>query len=292
MIISYLSGRLGNQMFIWATGYALAKENNQKFVVYKLPCITKQIKQKYELSCFKLDKDTKYYSVPLSLNLYTIKLFLARVLKRFNLNFRVKTFTPKQCERIREKHMSYSKIELSADKKDHILTGYWQSPKYFDKYREDIIRQLQPNFKLSKLTENMIDKVTKSTYSVSIHIREGDFVNNNACLSMDYYKKAMALISKDHPDSEFFVFSDNYEWSRKGIDSVSFKVTFMERESEKSPFEDIWVMSKCNANIIANSSYGWWGAYLNTAKDKVVIAPHEIFSTLNYDAAKEDWIII
>ena len=177
--------------------------------------------------------------------------------------------------------------ELEYKENSHYyLDGYWQSEKYFIEI-EDIIRDnLKP-------LESIIE-ILKSKYptenSVSIHIRRTDYVKSNGyhpVQSIEYYQNALDLLEYDN----ILIFSDDIEWCKTNLHFDN--MIFVEGNDD---IEDLWLMSLCNHNIIANSSFSWWGAWLNENKDKKVIAPKKWFgekSGLNdSDIIPEKWIKI
>jgi len=159
------------------------------------------------------------------------------------------------------------------------LNGFFQSEKYFFDYKETIQNLLTP--------KNNIDIQYNYT---SIHVRKGDYVNltkEYIQLDMSYYKKAMSMISTDY----YIIFSDDINWCKANFTGNN--IIFSEN---KTPVEDLTLMSKCANNIIANSSFSWWGAYLNKLPSKIVIAPEKWFGpSLNHntiDLLPENWIKI
>lgn len=172
------------------------------------------------------------------------------------------------------------------------LTGYFQSERYF----KDIEKQVRDAFSFSdriwkeadagiiKKIRGFQEKIDHSM-SVSIHIRRGDYTENeavygNICTEA-YYKKAVELIKKKYPEACFFVFSNEPEWAGKWIrDQYGGKAgfTLIEGTDESTGYLDLFLMSRCRHHILANSSFSWWGAWLNPSEDKIVIAPSKWFN--------------
>jgi len=158
------------------------------------------------------------------------------------------------------------------------LSGYYQSPKYFEGYDKEIIEMLTPNFYFEKEAD-----------LCSIHVRRGDYVNIQDChplMTMEYYHNAM----EKSGSKKFLIFSDDIEWCKK-----NFTGNMFEYSENNSPPVDLALMSKkCNNNIICNSSFSWWAAYLNNATNKTVIAPNNWFGhKLGHntkDLLPESWI--
>jgi hypothetical protein len=140
----------------------------------------------------------------------------------------------------------------------------------------------------------------KKVNSVSIHIRRGDYVTNKrhskvfSPCSHDYYSRAAKLIADQQPNPHYFVFSDDIGWAKANLE-FEYPTTFVDVNDEAHSHEDMRLMSLCNHNIIANSSFSWWGAWLNVNPEKVVIAPQKWFSDYKcntQDMIPENWIKI
>ncbi len=261
MIISKIQGGLGNQMFQWAYGKHLSK--------------------KYDTD---LRLDTNFYNYKLagttqrefSLNRFTnispntdLKVSIIGPMYKIDDDFKFKEIPkPVGC--------------------NYYLDGYWQSEKYF-KESESIIRD---DFKPSN---EILDKLLKTplidTNTISLHIRRTDYVTSNGfhpVQSIDYYKNAVDSIG----DYDYiFVFSDDIKWCK---DNLNFKnIIFIEGLTD---IEDLYLMSLCKNNIIANSSFSWWGAWLNNNIDKKIVAPSKWFGdTANLNTSEiipESWIKI
>lgn len=160
--------------------------------------------------------------------------------------------------------------------KDCVIDGYFQSEKYFKNCRENIL--------------NMFDFQPKRDM-VSIHVRHGDYLKNPSChnvLVKEYYDKAISCF----PEDNFLIFSDDMDWCRSTFTGDRFK--FHEGEND---LDDMLSMSSCKHNIIANSSFSWWGAWLNRNEDKKVFCPSQwVGTTLSHlytkDIYCQNWIII
>ena len=180
---------------------------------------------------------------------------------------------------------------------DSYLCGYWQSEKYFFDVRDQIRKDL--------IFSQLIDDVNKeyekqiaSTNSISLHIRRGDYVANPASLaihgvcSIDYYKLAIAHIEKNISSPIYFIFSDDMPWARSNFGFLNSAVFIDHNKNDKS-YIDMQLMSYCKHHIIANSSFSWWGAWLNNNPGKIVISPKRWFadtSKLSQDLIPDSWI--
>lgn len=162
-----------------------------------------------------------------------------------------------------------------------ILDGYWQSEKYFMRKSNAIKNDF--TFITEMDQHNIaILKDIKKTQSVSIHVRRGDYVSNNkthnfhGVCSSEYYKAAVVRIKKQIKKPTFYVFSDDPTWCRKNL-MLDKNTSIVDNTNCPSGVIDMHLMSACQHNIIANSSFSWWGAWLNNNKSKIIIAPKRWF---------------
>ena len=182
--------------------------------------------------------------------------------------------------------------------------GYWANQKYFLKY-EDIIRKdlslKNPYCDSSKkIVAQMSDCLLKGEIPVSLHIRRGDFVSNphsaayNGLLGIPYYEKAVSLLmSKYLPKIAVFVFSDDIVWAKENL-RLTCPIYFVSNPNIPD-YEEIILMSKCSHHILANSTFSWWGAWLNPNHDKIVIVPRQWIANKTVDQIDlipKEWIQI
>ena len=161
------------------------------------------------------------------------------------------------------------------------IGGYFHTFQYFHEHRSDLVSIF--TFKDSVATEALSRKEKirdgEPYPLISLHVRRGDYLQVSSLnLGLSYYSDALKSVMNTFADSYFklVVFSDDIEWSKTNFGSKSF--TFVECKEGREPHEDIYLMSLCDHNIIANSSFSWWGALLNTNPNKIVIAPQRWFN--------------
>jgi len=267
MITCEGAGRLGNQMFRIATTLGLAYKNGTLavFPYLKLPPSDSATLEFYAKTIF-----------------HSLK-------KGGNVNF----FTYEHKEPFRTSTI-YHEIPFVDGM---MLRGHFQSYKYFDFCRDLVIE----SFKLPNHITEKVDKKYKyilESSTTSIHVRRGDYlslVGHYEILDAEYYKKALALLGDDQ---EIVVFSDDIEWCKSAFNFIpKEKIHFIEGEEDIC---DLYLMSKIKNNIISNSTFSWWSAYLNDHADKKIIAPWKWFGpkrvACNYketaDLIPENWIRI
>ena len=146
-----------------------------------------------------------------------------------------------------------------------------------------------PNKKNRETVEQM-----KNAPSVGVHVRRGDYVGNRGfggICTLDYYKKALAMIEST-PETFYYVFSNDISWCEENLRALMKNVCYVNWNKGKDSAWDMYLMSQCNQLIIANSSFSWWGAYLNKKAGKI-IAPKTWNNCVNdVHIQMPDWLLI
>ncbi|OHD59859.1 MAG: hypothetical protein A2096_14210, partial [Spirochaetes bacterium GWF1_41_5] len=256
MIITKIIGGLGNQLFQYAAGRAMAINNRTELLLDITPFKEYKL-HKYSLMHFNINEN---FPQPKH-----ISRFLPTGRKRF---FRRFSFFPqKSSSYICEQGMGFHPEIAGLKKNEFYLDGFWQSEKYF----LSIAPLIRNEFKIitPANTANLLaaEKINACN-SVSLHIRRMDYVNNadtnliHGLCSMSYYNQAVFYILNTIPDANFFIFSDDIDWAKQNL-KISSPCTFIDFNNADTNYEDLRLMSQCRHNIIANSSFSWWGAWLN-----------------------------
>jgi hypothetical protein len=275
MIIVQLSGGLGNQLFQYAFGRALSLKHNQMLA--------------FNVDSFKWDKLRKFELDSLYLDLKIVnsdkikktiknKFLISDKILYFFLNKKIPYY---KSAFIKERSLLYDKNHIKFRVKNVYFEGYWQSENYFTDFKDLINSELR-NFKLLNSSSlKLLSELNLKKNTVSIHFRRSDYIldkKTNAyhgICSNDYYQKAIKLIQNKIENPHFFIFSDD----KKYINEVfKDKTNFTIVENITKDYEELLIMSACEHHIIANSSFSWWGAWLNPSKNKIVIAPQKWFS--------------
>ena len=271
MIVVELQGGLGNQMFQYATARALALHQNRPLYIDKSGFEEYKL---HDYGLHNLNISASYHEEPKGI-----------------LNKLQDKLTTKV--RYEEGSLRYAREVFDLKAQKIFLKGYFQTEKYFSKYRTEILQEFKVVSNLKEETIALL-KTIEGTNAVSIHIRRGDYVNHSihdSCTA-EYYNKAMALVESRIESPVYFVFSDDINWVKENF-SPKFKTYYVDFNDAKTNYEDLKLMASCKHNIIANSSFSWWGAWLNTHKNKIVIAPEKWFNvaTLDYtDIVPESWV--
>jgi hypothetical protein len=171
-----------------------------------------------------------------------------------------------------------------------ILDGFFQSEKYFSKYKDEILEMFSPNETILDVLNSKYSELLKYK-TTSIHVRRGDYVKHSEyhfVQQMDYFNKSIQMLDDD--TEKFVIFSDDLEWCKEHFKGDKF--VFIENEKD---YYEMYLMSLCRNNIISNSSFSWWGAWLNKNKDKVVVGPRNWFgsalqSLKTDDIIPDNWI--
>lgn len=260
LVVARLIGGLGNQMFQYATGRALANKLNGNLKIDTNGF--DNYFRKFDLHNFKIRAEHA-----------TEKEII--FLKSKNLFFKPKFIC-------KEKGHNYNP-NIQKAKLPVYLDGYWQSEKYFSEIRSQLLEEFRPAKSLSVYSDRILKIIERSRNSVSIHIRRGDYLTpqnqqvHGVC-SLEYYRSAIQTLQESFAELSFFVFSDEINWAKANL-SFDNTTCFVDENTGDRSFEDLLLMSACEHNIIANSSFSWWGAWLNKNPNKTVVAPLKWFTS-------------
>jgi hypothetical protein len=280
MIISQLNSGLGNQMFQYAAAKSLSIKKKTSLCLdiswYQNPASMQTVRN-YELSVFKL-KEKMLYKDAAYMYYNEGNAFINKIINKIERNI------PYYKKKHFEEQMFEFDINFFKARKDAILTGYWQSEKYFNNIADTIRNTFTCSDNDWSEKDKEVLNVIESSQTVSVHIRRGDMVYNSevakvhgAC-DLEYYNKSIAYLNDKIQSIVFIIFSDDTEWARENI-KTSNKMVFVDHNKDEKAWLDMQLMSRCNHNIIANSSFSWWGAWLNRNNNKIVISPKRWFNT-------------
>ena len=185
-----------------------------------------------------------------------------------------------------KKEFSFDKrISSAAD--NTYLDGHWTSERYFKDIEEKLRIEFRLRNPLSDQSADLVRVIRNSDNPVSVHVRHGDYISNqkfatiHGTLTKEYYSKAIEAVEKNVKNPRYFVFSDNIEWARENL-PLGETAEFIS-DPRISDTETIYLMSICSAHIIANSSFSWWGAWLDANPNKMVAAPKNWFADKSKD---------
>lgn len=285
-----LQGGLGNQMFQYAF-YLAQKQKNPK-----VKCDSSIVKIKNEHNGYELYNVFKIKTEASALT-YVFTKILNRLKSNKNITRLISIFL--KITLIKDSIPSEYKPEILVTKTRNYYLGYWQSEKYFKNISETIRTAF--TFDVTKLSQEsrQTAQEIQNTNSISIHIRRGDYLLDKyqklygGICTLDYYTKAINHMLKNFPDCKFFIFSDDIKWVEENLCNLIHNKTFIDFNKGKNSWQDMYLMSICKHNIIANSSFSWWAAWLNLNKNKIVISPNKFLNIGDSkDLIPEDWIKI
>ncbi len=282
MIIVRLKGGLGNQMFQYAMGRTIALRHGTT-LRFDLQDIATDEARAYGLPVWRIAGE------PVS----RMNVLRMRVLDQMSRKLRPSAPYYKHPV-IVEREFPFDCNLLEA-KRDCWLFGNWQSEKYFEAVAGQIRADFTSASEISATSRAVEREILASgNRSVFLHIRRADYVHylpnllaHGSC-SVEYYLRAADLIAQQVSDPCFFAFSDEPEWVRENL-RLPYRTAIVSHNKPGNGFhvgsehEDLWLMSRCRHAVLANSSFSWWGAWLNSERERMVIAPKRWFGALGHD---------
>lgn len=258
MITVRIGGGLGNQLYFYSLGYALAKRTNQKlrFDISNYGKGNQLVKERP----FKLNElcitNAAFFETPMKKG----------VLNKIYRKLRIGLFVPIFQNGSIDPHEFIKKPT-----KNSYWNNFWVKYTFFDEYRDDLSKQFQVKKELSDQASQYIAEI-ENTDSVMVHIRRGDYVSvNHSVLSMSYYEEAMRLMYTEVENPQFYFFSDDLQWVKKKFGE---KDNYHYVDKLDNDLEEFAIMSHATNAILANSTFSWWATYINEHnKEGIVICP-------------------
>ncbi len=289
MRIVRIIGGLGNQMFQYALYLSLKQKfPNEKILVDYSLFRSYGVHNGLELDkVFGVSLPQASFFEMCKVTIPTYNYTLARVVRKL---------LPKRTTECYEaKDYTYN-IEVFSPG-NRYYNGYWQNFQYFIENRELIQSTYCFSAPTDSKNKKVLDELSGSTSSVSIHVRRGDYLkapNYAGLCGLSYYRQAITHIKKHINHPVFYLFSDDIEWCKENIipllDNAPYTIVDWNRGANS--YRDIQLMSACNNNIIANSSFSWWAAFLNRNSNAIVCAPAKWTNTkVNCKFQLPDWIL-
>lgn len=270
-----LYGGLGNQLFQYAAGFALAKRLNVPLVL-DLSWF-EEVKSKEEITT------RKFALAPFDLDVTAtildthsfFSLFKSKLLQRLNL-------TNGKSDTYHEKSFHFDSDFLKISCPVH-LNGYWQSYKYFDNVADELRQSIGQPKKLNVGNQAILDQIS-AVDAICLHVRRGDYVSNanaagtHGLCNIDYYKKGLQALTENVAQPHCFIFSDDPEWVKNNME-LNCSSTIVDINGPDDVHYDLWLMASCKHFVIANSTLSWWAAWLGCFTEKIVVAPKQWFLT-------------
>lgn len=290
MKIVNIIGGLGNQMFQYALAIALEEQFGEKvyvdtslFDTYKVhngleierifgvSLCKAPLSELKRLTCY-----TKYYSL-------------------WRLYHKLLPFKKTICKEARDGAFALEVLQRNIDR---YYDGYWQDSQYFEHCKDKIRTLYQFKPPLDERNDTLVAEIMHEKNATSVHIRRGDYLKSSlyaGICPIGYYKQSLAYIRQISEDNaRFYIFSDDIAWCKENLaQDFGTSVVYVDWNKGIDSYKDMQLMSLCRYNIIANSSFSWWAAWLNNHPDKIIIAPRKWTNTGygNYIQLPE-WILI
>lgn len=278
MITTKILGGLGNQFFQYAIGRRMALAEGSEL--------------RLDLSDFKT------YFRPYFLDRFAIR---AKPLtdqeaeehKRYQGRFSFARWL-EECKPLERRQYREEKSEdffkyipgvLKAQTKPVYLSGYWQHAAYLEPIRDTLVRELLllPEHQLPA-THPLLQRLEEKEV-VAVHFRRGDYQQTaHGILGNEYYLNAVNTLLQQKPNTELYLFSNEIDWVKQNI-SFDAPVTYITQEFGLKDYQEFDLMRRCQHQIIANSTFSWWAAWLNPSPSKMVFAPKKWFATLDFEAS-------
>lgn len=286
MRIVKLSGGLGNQMFQYALMIGLRETFKEE-----IHADISSYKNYHLHNGFELEK-----IFPVSLNPAKRNPLLAR---KLTLSRYINHYLPLICGDCQFENPDFKYIDsiYNPRSKKRYYAGYWHNYHYIKPFRTEILKAFTFKIPLDQKNQVVIDTISRQN-SVGIHIRRGDYLKEmqyQGICTLDYYKKAIGFVQGKLENPVYYLFSNDMEWSRENITPLinGSNVVYVDWNTGKESYRDMQIMSYCKGLIIANSSFSWWGAFLNQCESHIIISPSR-WKNAKYDLKIQmpEWTLI
>lgn len=264
MIITKLSGGLGNQMFQYAAGFSVAKRMKTHLFLDTRD-YTYDHNRDFELYNFKIS------------GTIAPEVILPAIKKENWLKYKLWKILDLNPKLLVQNQFDFNSVE-GIIKSSAYLSGFWFSEDFFIDVASELRSEFRLKEEMSKYSQDIMKQIENNT-SVSMHFRRGDYV------AVEYWKERLGTCSENYyyhaldyiksivgENIHIFVFSDSIDWVKSNF-KFNVNTYYVSRSSNTFPHEDLALMSSCRHHIIANSTFSWWGAWLNEKSDKIVVCP-------------------
>lgn len=274
---------MGNQLFNYACGYAAARRENDTLMLDTSECDNSTLRD-FELDKFKLKYDARV-SFP---NRTPFQKFSKRL--RRNLKYHV--IMEREVYLNKNGKYTVDDIDPRVFKKKFIrnkyLQGYWQHLPYFEEYLDEIRDMMVPAYEQSGQVKQLIEEF-QTMPTCAVHVRGGDITGPGG----EYFKKAITRMDEKKPGLRYIIFTNDRAKAKEALHKMmgekSDAMTYVSDLGQFSDVDEFFLMAACQNQILSNSTYSTWAAYLNPNKDKTVIMPEDILSER---MKLNDWTIL
>jgi hypothetical protein len=289
-VIVCLAGGLGNQMFQYALGRRLATDWHAELML-DLSAYRRDTARRYRLDALRVQ--ARIHPAPSG-----VDRALAWLLRRPLLGPVRRLFPAIDSPVYTQQKFCYDPDVLLVGPGTY-LHGYWQSERYFSHVREALRAELAPRLPLRPHVADAARRIEQAC-ALSVHVRRGDYVHEptvarvHGTCSLEYYTRAVDHVRERAAVSAVYLFSDDPRWAIENV-KTALPTILVGADGELEDFEEMYLMSRCRHHVIANSSFSWWGAWLNPRSDKIVVAPARWFNDFpadTRDLLPDGWVRI
>ena len=290
MVTIRIKGGLGNQLFQYAAGYALAKRMNQKLK------LDSSFFPQQTLRGFKLGYLNVTFGDVVERQSGLVKAYKNKYLNKTLRKANVRVLPcGKQTKYLLETRSDIVPEFFNISAPNIYLDGYYQSEKYFREYKADLIKQFTPNYPSEAEYESVLAEI-QGREAVAVHVRRGDFLSvqndpnpNHYLLGEQYYHNALKYVTEHLENPVFFWFSDDIDWVKQNFgERENFR--FVSLHTKHADVDEMMLMKNCKHIIAANSTFSWWASWLNEHEDAMHICPAKRYGNLHM--IPDGWIKI
>ena len=290
MVTARIKGGLGNQLFQYAAGYALAKRMNQKLE------LDSSFFPQQTLRGFKLGHLNVTFGDAVERQSGLVKAYKNKYLNKTLRKANVRVLPcGKQTKYLLETRSDIVPEFFNISAPNIYLDGYYQSEKYFREYKADLIKQFTPNYPSEAEYESVLAEI-QGCEAVAVHVRRGDFLSaqndpnpNHYLLGEQYYHNALKYVTEHLENPVFFWFSDDIDWVKQNFgERENFR--FVSLHTKHADIDEMMLMKNCKHIIAANSTFSWWASWLNKHENALHICPAKRYGNLHM--IPENWVKI
>lgn len=285
MIIIRVKGGLGNQLFQYAAGCSLAERLNQK-VLIDTSFFAGQSLRGYRLSSLNIENNELYGNEKIRYEILKNR-YINKALRMGKIG---KVAIYKNSCYLLETRPDIMEDFFTLEEDNIFLDGYFQSEEYFKNSRIQLVKQFTPRYS-PQGREAEIGSQIESVNSVALHVRRGDFTNEKSkfhyLLSKEYYDDAINYMASHVESPVYYWFSDDIDWV-KSCFGEQYNFKYISLQTQNADIDELMLMKRCKHIVTANSTFSWWGAWLNINPLGIKIAPKKRFG--NKKMIPEEWI--
>ena len=252
MVTVKIGDGMGNQMYNYACGYAVARKTGEELRLDRSACDNSTLRD-FELDHFHIRYKEK--------ESFPNRTFWQKLYKRLRRDLKYQVVFEQDMFAVDER-------VFAKTKREKYLHGYWQCLGYFEEYLDELREMFTPNYDQSEEVKALM-KQLRETDSCALHVRGGDLGGP----SREYFQRAIERMQEEKPGVSFYVFTNDAPKAKECLDGKTAEMKYVTELGTFSDIDEFFLMSSCQNQIISNSTYSTWAAYLNTAPGRVVIAP-------------------